>query len=213
MSSKILPGGGTGSVTPVAWRKVDLRKNFRPAAPGKPQSSAGSSSLAPENGVVAEDFYAKGFAMGVESCKNEAEAQVRPLIERLSQNIKSLAELRPRLRRNAEEDLVKLSIAVARRILNRELSIDPSSIQGVVRVALEKLQSREITRIRVHAAHESAIRSCLTGVGSANQIQLVADSSLQLGDLIFETSQGDFDASLESQLREIERGFADRLNA
>jgi flagellar biosynthesis/type III secretory pathway protein FliH len=34
---------------------------------------------------------------------------------------------------------------------------------------------------------------------------------MQCGDVIFETTHGNLDASIESQLREIERGFADRL--
>jgi len=209
MSSRVLSGETPGKVTNVAWRKVDARERFRP----KPDQSSDSQTAPEEIEKIAGEAYAKGFAMGVDSSKSDAETQVRSLIERLAQNIKSLADLRPKLRRNAEEDLVKLSIAVARRILNRELSVDPNSIQGVVRVALEKLQSKEITRVRVHAAHEGAVRSALSSLSALNQIQLVADSSLQLGDLIFETTQGDFDASLEFQLREIERGFTDRLTA
>ena len=110
--------------------------------------------------------YKRGFAQGVESCQTDAQEQVRQVIERLAQSIKTLAELRPRMRHSAEEDLVKLSIAVARRILNRELSVDPSSIQGIIRVALEKLQSREISRVRIHASQESAVRNCLAGLGS-----------------------------------------------
>src|SRR4029077_19307289 len=124
-------------------------------------------------------------AQGVESCKTDAQEQVRELVERLAQSVKTLAELRPRMRYTAEEDLVKLSIAVARRILNRELSVDPSSIQGIIRVALEKLQSREISRVRVHASQEAAIRNYLAGQAGGGQIQIVADTSLQAGDLIF----------------------------
>jgi flagellar biosynthesis/type III secretory pathway protein FliH len=42
-------------------------------------------------------------------------------------------------------------------------------------------------------------------------VELIADSSLQCGDVLFETAHGNLDASLESQLGEIERGLADRL--
>lgn len=215
MSSKILHDAGDRNITHVTWRKLnsqDRQSAVAPAASPALDPSA-HARLSYEIEKAAEEAYARGFAMGADSCRSEASAQVQPVLERLSQSIKMLADLRPRLRRNAEEDLVKLSIAVARRILNRELSIDPDSVQAIVRVALEKLQSKEIFRVRMHASHEAAVRSCLTHLGASNQIQLMSDSSIELGDLVFETSQGDFDASLQFQLREIERGFADRLNS
>jgi len=209
MSNKILPDGQAQSFSPVSWRKLDRREKPRPKTPE--EAAAQSPAQEAENAI--EAAYKRGFAQGVESCHTDAQEQVRALLERLTQSIQTLAELRPRMRHTAEEDLVKLSIAVARRILNRELSVDPSSIQGIIRVALEKLQSKEISRVRFHASHEAAIRNCLAAMGSTSQIQLAIDTTMQPGDLIFETTQGEFDASLDFQLREIERGFADRLNA
>jgi flagellar assembly protein FliH len=39
----------------------------------------------------------------------------------------------------------------------------------------------------------------------------VADASREPGAVIFETQRGNLDASIESQLQEIERGLTDRL--
>ena len=55
------------------------------------------------------------------------------------------------------------------------------------------------------------MRECLLKCVPGSGIQIVVDPGLQLGDVIFETAQGDLDASIDTQLREIERGFADRL--
>jgi len=207
MSNRILADSGA---TPVTWRKLDPQHKLRPQ---ETSSAPIDAQMARQIERAAEEAYQRGFASGVDTLKSEAASQVQPLIERLSQTIKSISDLRPRLRRDAEEDLVKLSIAVARRILNRELSVDPESIQAVVRVALEKLQSREVTRVRIHASHEVAVRNCLAAQGGAHHIQITHDPTLQPGDVILETSQGSFDGSLDFQLREIERGFTDRLNS
>jgi len=94
--------------------------------------------------------------------------------------------------------------------VHRELTIDPESISGLVKVALEKLQSREVSRVRTHPEYEPVLRSLLDRFG-ASQMPVSADPSLQRGDVLFETPHGTLDASIESQLREIERGFADRL--
>jgi len=76
---------------------------------------------------------------------------------------------------------------------------------------LDKLQSRELCRVRVHPDQEAALKSSLDRFSNSQNIELLADPTLQCGDVLFETSHGTLDASIESQLREIERGFADRL--
>ncbi len=40
---------------------------------------------------------------------------------------------------------------------------------------------------------------------------MIADPSRQPGDVVFETERGNLDASVDSQLLEIERGLTDRL--
>jgi flagellar biosynthesis/type III secretory pathway protein FliH len=50
----------------------------------------------------------------------------------------------------------------------------------------------------------------LTASGAA-KAEIVADNSLLLGDILFETTRGSLDASIDSQLLEIERGLTDLL--
>jgi len=96
-------------------------------------------------------------------------------------------------------------------VLHRELTLDPESIEGLIRVALDKLQSRELCRVRVHPDQEQAIRKSLERFSNSQKVELITDSSLQCGDVLFETAHGNLDASIDSQLGEIERGLADRL--
>src|SRR5206468_2138264 len=86
-----------------------------------------------------------GFQDGLATAKTAAAAEIKALNERVSKTIADLAELRPRLRRQAEGDLVKLSLAIAKRILHRELAVDPQAMRGLIQAALEKLQSQEIS--------------------------------------------------------------------
>ncbi len=143
--------------------------------------------------------------------QQQAKGELQPILDQLGKSLATLSSLRSRIRSEAEGDLLKLAISIARRVLHRELTLEPESIEGVIRVALEKLQSRDLCRIRVHPDQESAIRSALERFSNSQKVELVADSSMQCGDVIFETAHGNLDASIESQLREIERGFADRL--
>jgi flagellar assembly protein FliH len=77
---------------------------------------------------------------------------------------------------------------------------------------LENVDTDVITPIaRVHPAQASLVNACLQQVRSASPVEVIADPSAEPGAVIFETDRGNLDASLESQLKEIERGLADRL--
>ncbi len=143
--------------------------------------------------------------------REQAGAELQSVLDQLGRSLATLSSLRSRIRGEAEGDLLKLAISIARRVLHRELTLDPESIEGLIRVALDKLQSRELCRVRVHPDQEQAIRNSLERFSNSQKVELITDPSLQCGDVLFETAHGNLDASIESQLREIERGLADRL--
>jgi flagellar assembly protein FliH len=218
-SSRILQDADQAAVTPITWRATAAA--FAPKT--KPAQAAAMEVLAEpsplqasplgqqERERVEQEAYQRGFAEGKNVGQQQAKAEVQPVLEQLGKSLATLSSLRSRIRSEGEGDLLKLAISIARRVLHRELTLDPESIEGLIRVALEKLQTRELSRIRVHPDQESAIRNALERFSNSHKVELVADSSMQCGDVVFETAHGNLDASIESQLREIERGFADRL--
>jgi flagellar assembly protein FliH len=153
----------------------------------------------------------EAFAEALRQAREEANAQIRGLQESVGQTIASLAQTKRKLRQEGEVELLKLSLAIARRILHREISIDSEALHGLVHAAMQKLQNREVSRVRVNPAGADAVRTSLERIGAAPAIEISPDPSLKSGDIIFETQFGELDASIDSQLAEIQRGFADRL--
>ena len=132
-------------------------------------------------------------------------------IEKLAQSIADLAQMRGRLRKQAEGDTVKLSLAIAKRVLRREMAMDPDAMRGLVIAALEKLQAQEIHRVRASTGQAAAIGAMLAAGRAPRQHRSDSDGSLAPGGIVFETNQGNLEASVDSQLQEIERGLADHL--
>ena len=157
------------------------------------------------------EAHHRGVEDGLRRGREEASAEVKKAFDQVAHTLEELAKTKRKLRMDAEQELVKLSLAVARRILYRELSTDPSSIEGVVHAALQKLQQREASKVRVWPAAVPAVRAALDRIGSRSGIEIVPDPGLPTGSILFETSLGELDASIETQLQEIQRGFADRL--
>ena len=85
----------------------------------------------------------------------QAAAQARPSEQRARQVaglVESFAQERDRYLHAVEQEVVKLALAVAARILRREAQMDPLLLTGAVRVALGQLAGSTEVRLRVPAA-------------------------------------------------------------
>jgi flagellar assembly protein FliH len=63
----------------------------------------------------------------------------------------------------------------------------------------------------VHPGQVSAVAVLLRKAAGGVPVEVVPDGSRDPGAVVFETERGNLDASVESQLGEIERGLADAL--
>jgi flagellar assembly protein FliH len=201
---------------PVSWRIVTPAGQPAPATGlVRTPAAVARPAVAAEGAGSGEAELAEarqsGLQDGLRRGREETSAEVQKTLERLAETLRELAQMKRKIRNEAEQELVKLSLAIARRILYRELSTDPESIHGIVHAALQKLQSREIVRVRVYPAAAAAVRTAFERVAHAAAVEIVADTGLETGAILFETALGDLDASVETQLQEIQRGFADRL--
>jgi flagellar assembly protein FliH len=230
MSSRLIrPEDPCPGAVPMAWRQVEVpgrTPSYVPPPPAAPaagappaKNSPAAASQAPSAPDTREienrirEAHAAGVKEGEAAGKAKAATEMQPVMERLARSIDEIAKFRPRLRREAEQDLIRLAMAIARRIVRRELAIDPEALHGLILGALEKLQGQEICRVRVHPSHAAAVTACLKQIASASPAEVIPDASREVGTVIFETDRGNLDASVESQLREIERGLGDRLRS
>ena len=223
MSSRVSIETRADHVRPFAWRTValtgetvDRRKAVADSktAPPAAQSSFQESRVA-ELEKLAEQRVREsreaGRAEGEAQAKTRAEEEVRATIERLANAIAELDQYRGQLLRQTETDAVRLSIAIARRVLRRELTVDAGAIEGLVRAALERLQSQESCRIRMHPNFVPALRDCVERMGMEGRVEIIPDPAQEPGAAVFEMSRGSLNASIDSQLKEIERGLVDRF--
>jgi flagellar assembly protein FliH len=222
MSSKVQLDSRADSVRPFAWRTValsgetqDRRKtaaDVRSAAGDNPQSP--EARAAETQGLVekrAREAHDAGFREGEAAGRAQSQDELRQAIERLAASIAEIDRYRGQVLRQTETDAVLLAIAIARRVLRRELTVDPAAIQGLVRAALERLQSQEGCRVRMHPDYVPALRASIEDLGMGAKVEVIADPAQEIGAAVFEMPRGNLDASIDSQLREIERGLADRF--
>jgi len=221
MSSKVLRNGLSTEVSPIAWRRVNSpmisssedgqERPITPPAPDVVELEARIQRLQAETQARLAQATEEARARGAAEAQQKLEAPLREAMGRLAREVGQLSSLGDRIRRDAEEDLVRLAIEIARRILRREVATDPAAILGLVKAALERVTAREILRVGVPPQDVALIEDYLAGQGMPSRIEVTGDSKLERGAVVVETSRGDLDASVETQLVEIERGFTDLI--
>jgi flagellar assembly protein FliH len=222
MSCKILPSNLPAPVEKIIWKRLDTAGDQSPAPTmGTAQPATRTADVDKLHGRIVEleqlmatevrQARERGFQEGQKAGRDAATSEVQPVLDRLLKSCAEVTGMRGRLRRETEADVVRLTIAIARRVLRRELSVDPEAIHGIVKAALEKVQAKEICLIRLHPEHVAQARLFFEKSGLTAGFEITADPSLQAGGVIVETRRGNLDASVETQLKEIERGFTDRL--
>ena len=214
MSSKLHRGGGVPT-EPVTWRRV-------PSLDSMPQEGAAFQSggySPPPSGPALhpgsaleqhlQGAYQQGFQDGQTAARRELAGQLDAMAARLARTIEEMSSLRQRFRHEAEEQVIALAIAIARRILHRELTVAPDALLGLLKAALEKIEVREVHRVRVRPEDAPLVQQHLDRMGLPQRVELIADPGLERGAAILDSSRGALDVSVETQLAEIERGFAD----
>ncbi|MCE5310506.1 MAG: hypothetical protein LLG20_22945 [Acidobacteriales bacterium] len=220
MSSRRVTGEEAGHAQPLVWRHARPKPCDGPAAAPRLYTDPSGTQMAGDEPDCAEgpslDEQLKqareaGYREGEVAATQAACARMDAAINQLGSAVRELTGYRGRLRRDAERDLVKLSVAIARRILRREVHLDPEAVLGVVKAALERLDARDVCRVRLHPDDLGLLGSRMESLGLGRNVELVADSSIGRGGAMVETSRGALDASVEGQLQEIERGLTDLL--
>ncbi len=156
----------------------------------------------------------EGRAAEVEAQSAVRAAQERQCIEQGARLVETFAQEREKYLHAAEHEVVKLSLAVAARILRREAQMDPLLLTGAVRVALAQLSNSTQVRLRVPAAELDLWTEAMALLPNLPvKPQVLSGEGMRLGDCVIETEMGSVDLGVRAQLAEIERGFFDRAGA
>ena len=147
----------------------------------------------------AENLRAEAYRDGVEKAVTEFE-----------QNLLEVREIRERVWRETEQDLLRLSIRLTEKILGRELKSDKKAVADIVATALQNARQQEKLTVRVNPVDlpivEKEIEN-LTRTGRVRFMDFVADPRVSEGGCLIESEVGTIDARLETQLRVLERAL------
>ncbi len=176
-------------------------------------SDGGEERLTPkEIEVIERESFVKGFSAGEESGRNLEKKAVETSCQTLSQLMAELRDFKETLLHSAEADILKIAIAISRRVLREELSLNPEVVMGYIREAIKKIGHADTVVIRINpqqlerlSGERSKILELIEG---AKWLRFEPDLKIAIGECIVETPDRMLDARVDSQVSIIER----RLN-
>ncbi len=190
--------------TPVEsfrWEAVAGARGSRGQAPAPDpvQDAAHQARLA----ATERDAFAKGYGQGERAGLEAAATRADGMLRRLAQTVEELAALRSEIIRRTERQAVQLVLAIAERVVQRELTIDRGLLLGMARAALDRLGEYGSATIRLHPEDFNAINA--GGLAQDSPVKVVADAVVTRGGCLVQSDFGFMDVSPESQFRELAR--------
>lgn len=156
--------------------------------------------------ALERDAFAKGYEQGERSGAAVAAQRGEAMLQRLTQTLEELTTLRSEMIRTTERQLVQLSLAVARRIVHREVSLDADLLVAMARVALDRLGESAHVTVRLHP-DEYEITGAGKGPVLGTHVKVIADASVGRGGCRVESDFGALDAGVDAQIQELARAL------
>jgi flagellar assembly protein FliH len=160
---------------------------------------------------IEKTAYENGFRQGEKAGMEIAERKIETMMRRYADTIQEIGGLKPAYYAQAERDVVKLALEVAKKIVHRDVQVDREIIQTLVRVALSHVAAKSAVTIHLHPADYSFMieqrAAALKPGESDRELVLVSDKAIERGGCLIETECGDIDARIGEEFREVERAF------
>ena len=194
----------------------------RPTQESQSPGMAGTDGLVRTTGVARphESFrtrekqtWDEGFREGLARSRAETDATINRQRDAVTEALREFAREREAYFRHVEGEIVALALSIVRKILRRESQLDPLLLEGLVRVALEKMAATHNVKLRVHPSQVPIWQDHFSQqTDLAVSPEVMGDATIEEHQCRIETELGEMDLNLETQLKEIEQGLFDLLS-
>jgi flagellar assembly protein FliH len=193
------PAAGT-NVVPLLRRTEPVAIGVAPAMRDLPSPTAERIE------AIEREAFGKGYAEGERAGEAAAASRIEAMLARLAETVGEISDLRLGIMRRSERELVRLALAMAERIVHREIDIDRELLSVMARVAIDRLGEHAVATIHLHPAdRDAAIRR--TDALQPRSVEIVADVNVPRGGCLVRSSFGSIDVGIDTQMRELARAL------
>jgi flagellar assembly protein FliH len=182
--------------------------------PGGPTGTSNSATRRTASGQAVEsvqerlarlerEAYEKGFEQGQKDGLSLGEKRVQETVGQMEALLRAMTGLKKQVYDEAEAELLRLSVEIARQIIRREVNTDPSVVTRAIRAAFEYLGDQNQVRISVSPEDMKEVQKVLPDLAQLHRLEgfeLMEDRAVARGGCILETGFGRINGTIEDQL-------------
>jgi flagellar assembly protein FliH len=178
----------------------------QPTALPAPKTDHGGERAAAQ-ATIERDAFAKGFAQGERAGLEAAGQRGEAMLRRLTETLEELTTVRAQMIHRTEQQMVQLAIAIASRVVQREVTLDRDLLVAMARVALDRLGDTANITVRLNPDDFEITGAARIAQLTGSHVQVAADARISRGGCRVESDLGVLDAGIDAQLSEIARAL------
>lgn len=159
--------------------------------------------------AVKSEGYNQGFEEGKTEAQNTLRVEIEAMMSEASAVLQQAYTEKERIVQEAEPFLVDLSCAIAEKVIDKQLDLEPEYTIELVKKSLSRKREQGILTLCVapsQFAFVQAVREELSLViDSQAELQILPDPTVQDKGCVIRSSYGSVDARIDTQLVEIKK--------
>ncbi|GEM_PF-618450 len=165
----------------------------------------------PDISLIEKEAYNRGLTEGKREATESERKKIAPVLKAFEHAIVELADIKRKLRLTAEKETVNLALAIARKVVCTELTLNRDILGNIVKEAMSRVVERRNIKIRLSPSDMNFLRE--TGyrsfdfLGNVEGVDFEEDGSVHSGGCVIETSLGEIDGRIEKQFQIIEEAL------
>lgn len=168
---------------------------------------------------IAAEAYQKGFIDGekkgiVDGEKSGFDAglkKIEPVLNSLQEALLLLQKIRKETYDCIEKEVVELALAIAKKVICREVKTDKAVVVCIAKEALARVEESGRIKIKMSPSDLQFINETKYQLSklieNIDNVTFEAEESITSGGCIIETDLGEIDARIEKQLQAVEESF------
>ena len=161
---------------------------------------------------IEREAYEKGFEAGEKAGFDMGEKKAEVLTERLENIVKELVRLRKETIQEIEPQCVELAVSIARKIILRELAMDPDGIVEITKEALMRIERTGQIVIKINSSlYDLFMKHNPEILNIHPDVVFDIDPSAPLHGSVVMSPVEDVVTDVDDQLRNLIKEMGDRL--
>ncbi len=162
---------------------------------------------------IRQEHIKRGYEEGIRKAEQEIDETRKTALQESQQIVTAAGRTKMQILRTAESDMMRLVMAIARKVIAGEIETNPEVVINVISEALTYLDKTENISVHINPQEVLQVLDAVnTGQITDKNNKLVdfdvqADKRVSTGGCIIDGEEGQIDASIETRINRIEKSI------